>query len=271
MDLAVFEHLRRIIYRESGIVLTDDKQTLLLSRIQARMIELELVDPGQYLQVILDDSSEAELTKLVDAISTNTTYFYREPRQFDILRNHLNEIRRAGQKEIKIWCAAASTGEEPYTLCFESLECTDPISNTLRILGTDISTRALRVAIQGIYPAETVKPVPNILRLKYMEALHLPEGEFWRVRANVRSNVLFKRFNLTRFPYKLQGGIDVIFLRNVMIYFDLPTRQQIVDEMSRLLNPGGLLVIGVTESLLGVNHYLTKVDTSVFKKGKGGK
>lgn len=268
MDLTVFDNLRRIIYRESGIVLTDDKGSLLLSRIQGRLIELQIKDVGQYLQLVLDDRGGPELTKLIDAISTNTTYFYREPRHFDLLREHLGELRRAGQKEVKIWCAAASTGEEPYTLCFEALELLDPISNSLRILGTDISTRALEIAAQGIYPPETVKPVPDVLRLKYMEPVLSPEGEFWRVRSRIRSHLLFKRFNLTRFPYSLQGPIDVIFLRNVMIYFDVATRQNIVDEMSRLLKPGGLLFIGVTESLLGINHYLSKVDTSVFRKGR---
>jgi chemotaxis protein methyltransferase CheR len=269
MDLTVFDNLRRIIYRESGIVLTDDKGSLLLSRIQGRLIELKLHDVGQYLQLILDDQGGGELTKLIDAISTNTTYFYREPRHFDLLREHLGELRRSGQKEIKIWCGAASTGEEPYTLCFEALELLDPISNSLRILATDISNRALEVAVQGIYAPETVKPVPDIVRLKYMEPVLTPDGEFWRVRSKIRSHVLFKKFNLTRFPYRLQGSIDVIFLRNVMIYFDGATRQSIINEMSRLLKPGGLLFIGVTESLLGVNHNLSKVDTSVFKKGKG--
>jgi chemotaxis protein methyltransferase CheR len=268
MELNVFDNLRRIIYRESGIVLTDDKGSLVQSRIQGRLIELKINDVGQYLKLILDDRNGAELTKLIDAISTNTTYFYREPRHFDLLREHLGAIRRAGQNDVKIWCAAASTGEEPYTLCFEALELLDPISNSLRILGTDISTRALETAVQGIYPPETVKPVPEVLRLKYMEPVSTPDGEFWRVRTRIRSYLLFKRFNLTRFPYALQGSIDVIFLRNVMIYFDVATRQNIITEMSRLLKPGGLLFIGVTESLLGITHHLSKVDTSVFKKGR---
>ena len=268
MDLNVFDNLRRIIYRESGIVLTDDKGSLLLSRIQGRLIELKIEDAKQYLQVILDDRKGTELTRLIDAISTNTTYFYRESRHFDILREHLAAIKRAGQKEVKIWCAAASTGEEPYTLCFEALEMLDPISNSIRILATDISTRALEMAAYATYSPETVKPVPDVLRLKYMEPVSTPDGEFWRVRSRIRSYVLFKRFNLTRFPYGLQGSIDVIFLRNVMIYFDVTTRQSIIEEMSRLLRPGGLLFIGVTESLLGINHDLSKVDTSVFKKGR---
>jgi chemotaxis protein methyltransferase CheR len=233
------------------------------------LIELKTSDVGAYLQLVLDDKNGSELTRLIDSISTNTTYFYREPRQFDVFRNFLTETRRSGRGDIKIWCAAASTGEEPYTILFETLEVFDPLTTTVRILASDISTRALEVASQGMYQNETVKPVPDTLRLRFMEPISLPEGDFWRVKQHLKKYILFKRFNLTKFPFKLQGSIDAIFLRNVMIYFDQPTRQAIVDEMVRMLTPGGLLFIGVTESLLGINHNLTKVDTSIFKKGKG--
>jgi chemotaxis protein methyltransferase CheR len=266
MDSRLFDGFRTLVYRESGIVLEDDKASLLTSRIQGRLIELGIDSAGDYLQIVLGDKSGGELIHLINAISTNTTYFYREPRHYDIYREYLQDLKRKGNREVKIWCAAASTGEEPYCLCFEALEHLDPRIQNVRILGTDISTKALHVAVEGYYPAEAARSIPDQIRLQYMERIISNGDEIWRVKDGPRSKILFKRLNLTRTPFKLQGEFDVIFCRNVMIYFDVKTRSQIVNDMYRLLRPGGIFFIGVTESLLGISHSFTKVDTSVFRK-----
>lgn len=274
MDQRVFERFRELIYRESGIALHAEKISLLSNRIQKRMRELKLSAPEDYLEVIETDLSRQELVALLDAISTNTTYFFRESAHFLTFQRILQEVRTSKRsKPLKIWCAASSTGEEPYTLAYYLRETLDWSHQSGRILATDISTRALERATAGVYSAEqTLKLPPEIRRGMFPDmsssVFKEPAGIKVRIDPDLQALVLFKRLNLIQFPYPLKGPLDVVFCRNVMIYFDTPTRQRIVSEIERLLAPGGYLFLSHSENLLGITHHLTRVETSVFQKGK---
>lgn len=256
MDRATFETLKNIVYRESGIVITNEKQQLLENRLRKRLKALSLSTEKQYLEILESDLSGEELTQFLDAVSTNLTFFFREPSHF----THLANLLKAwdGKKsEIKIWCAAASTGEEPYAIAMIA-DSTLNQSN-YRVLATDICTKVLEKAIAGVYKEEQIIKVPPELRSEYFNK----NGE---VSEKLRRKVSFKRFNLVKHPYPLNGGIDIIFCRNVMIYFDTPTRQRIITEFERLLSRDGVLYLGQSENMLGIQHSLNSFGSSVYGK-----
>ncbi len=266
MDKQTFEKLRDIIYKESGIVLPPQKLPLLTNRIQKRLRALKIKSETEYLQMIELDVSGEELVNLIDAISTNVTYFYREPDHFELYREILSGWGPKKKSAIKVWCAAASTGEEPYTLAFEASETLDLNRQKIRILSTDICSRVLKIALEGVYSPSSVEKMPPVIRNKYLEKLSIDGQHHWKVKQSAMDLVLFRMFNLVQFPYKLKGPVDIIFCRNVMIYFDTPTRDKIIKEFSRLLAPGGYLFLSHSENLIGIDHDLIKVNPSVFKK-----
>ena len=257
----VFNELRDLIHRESGIALTEEKKALLSSRLFKRLRALGLHDETEYLHRLKNDASGAELISLLDVISTNFTSFYREPDHFvvlaDLARQWCNEKR-----ELRLWCAAAASGEEPYTI---AITLKESLTSEYRVLATDISTRALEKAQHGLYAAKHVENVPAALRKKYFTKIGTEEPE-WQVNSELRSRILFRRLNLSRFPYPLRGDLDAIFCRNVMIYFTVALRQQIINELHRLLRPGGFLFLSHCENLLGMNHSFKPYSASVFRK-----
>lgn len=264
MDQGVFERFRSIIHEHSGIALAPEKMPLLSNRLQRRLRELGLSSEKQYLQIVETDESGEELWKLIEAVSTNTTHFYREPQHFVVLDKVLKNWAGKGKTKFKIWCAAASSGEEPYTLAFQASQSLDLSKNEVRILATDINTKVLRHAVNGVYSAQSVSTVPEDVRKRFLEA---GEGAAtYAVRPEAKKLLTFKKLNLVEFPYPLKGGIDIIFCRNVMIYFDLETREKIVNEFERQLLPGGLLFLSHSEGLIGITHNLKRYDSSVFIK-----
>jgi len=242
--------------------------SLLVSRIHGRLNELKLKSADDYLHIIETDASGAELVTLIDTISTNTTAFYREARHFEVLQNLINEHIQAGVSDLKIWCAAASSGEEPYTLAItvrEALKQTDVKS---KILATDICTKVLKKALQGTYNRDQISKVPYGLRHKYFNTSGQGESQIWTVGNSLRDLIAFRKLNLAKFPYPLKGPLDFIFCRNVMIYFDKELKQQIINFMTPLLKPGGYLFISHSENLLGMTHSLETVMPSVYRRPK---
>lgn len=265
MQMQIFESLRSIIYRESGIVLPPEKKALLSGRINKRIRALGLKDESEYLSIIELDVSGDELIHLIDAISTNVTYFYREQEHFNTLGKILDGWQREGKQEVTIWCAAASSGEEPYTILFQALQSMNVPPQKLRLLATDICTKVLNRAVHGRYNKQEVERIPSSVRHQFMlETTDGSEREYI-VKPEVIQHALFKKLNLVQFPYPLKGPFDVIFCRNVMIYFDLPTRQKIIREFGRLLAPGGYLFLSLSENLLGIEHHLESLGGSVYR------
>ena len=267
LDEATFRHFCDLIYEKAGIKLGAGKQSLVEARLGKRMRKLGLHSYREYLQLIEQDDSSDELVEMLDAISTNTTHFFRESSHFDQLRQFLQTWEAEGQRRFRIWCAASSTGEEPYTIAMTVREA---LSNTgdIRILATDISTKVLRLASQGVYTRKQVSSIPTPLLAKYFnkqQERHSDEPHY-TADESIRILLTFSRLNLATPPYPMKGPFDAILCRNVMIYFDNAVRSRLLKECERLLRPGGVLIVGHAESLSGMLTGLHRLDPSVYVK-----
>ena len=265
MEERTFNGFRNIVYERSGISLGPNKEALVSSRIAKRMRALGIARHEDYLAYVENDEGD-ELVHLIDAISTNVTSFYREPDHFDFLRKRFLEWMHAGQRRFRLWCAASSTGEEPYTIAITLHDAMAGQPLDVKILATDISTRVLGHCVQGIYPKEKTANVPPVLRDTYFEPV-LVEGErMHSVSQDLRQMIAFRRLNLAKPPFPMRGPLDVVFCRNVMIYFDNATRTRLLREIYRLLKPGGFLIVGHAESLTGMVSDFKSVQPSVYIK-----
>lgn len=265
MNQKAFDFLSTLIYQESGIVLPPEKALLLGNRVQKRLRALGLSSEGDYLKTLENDKTGEEIVHLIDVVSTNVTYFYREPRHFEIYGQLLKQFRSENRSDIKVWCAAASSGQEPFTLAMETALNADLSRQTVKILGTDICTTVLQRATKGIYSEKEMEKTPPDRTARFFDKLG-GEDPCWRVKPEISKLVLFKKLNLVQFPFPLKGPVDIIFCRNVMIYFDTPTRAKIIQQFEGLLRKGGYLFLSHSENLLGINHGLKRFDSSVFIK-----
>ncbi len=265
MNLQVFDELRDIVYAQSGIRLQDGRENMVSARLARRLRHLGLESEEAYLEY-LKQELEGEVVELLDAISTNVTHFFREPAHFDFYKEYLGQLLDEGQRRLRIWCAASSTGEEPYTLAMVLSELVRQRRATVdaRILATDISTRVLEQAVAGVYSRDKVEPIPEPMKKRYFDSRG-PAGDY-AVKSCLKDILVFKRLNLSTPPFPMPGPLDVIFCRNVMIYFDTPVRDALVDEFTRLLSPGGYLIVGHSESLLRSGHQLERIGPSVYRR-----
>jgi chemotaxis protein methyltransferase CheR len=266
MEQRVFEKFKTLIYEKSGITLGPQKVALVSARVGKRMRTLGLAEHGDYLQRLYDDTTGTELVQLLDAISTNVTSFFRESAHFDFLGEALAQWRGQGQRRFRIWSAASSTGEEPYTIAMTALEALKEPAIDLKILATDISTRVLEVCRRGQYAHARVEPVPPALLHKYFQKQQNGHDPVYEVTEELKRLVKFGRLNLSTPPFPMTGPLDVVFCRNVMIYFDEAVRRRLVGEVERLLKPGGFFMIGHSESLTGLTNRFRIIKPSVYRK-----
>jgi len=262
-----FERFRELIYRESGIKLRENKKDLLRQRLNKRIRSLGLETFSDYYKIVEGDKSRRELTELIDAVSTNVTSFFREIKHFEFLSTRAipQTLKRKsnGPFEIRVWSAACSSGEEPYSLLFTLLEDTEITQKwKIKLLATDISTKVIQKATLGRYPIIKMNGLPDNLLKKYFDI----EGEDYVVKPKIREMINFRWFNLItpRFPFKHK--FDVIFCRNVMIYFDKPTREELINKFTGALAPGGYLCIGHSESLANTNHQLKYIQPTIYMR-----
>lgn len=270
MDLVIspeeFQRFRMLIYDESGISLGDQKQSLLASRLSKRLRELGLTTFSEYYDQLMSDPSREEFTRMLDLISTNKTDFFREPKHFDFLRERIIP-ELAHDKAVRIWSSACSTGEEPYTIAMTLYESVpDPTQWSFKILASDLSTRVLAKAAAGVYDADRVRDVPpELVRRHFLRGHGRSEG-LLKVKPHLAAMVQFRRVNLMDDRFPIKSPLDVIFCRNVMIYFDRPTQEQLVNKFHRYLKPGGHLLIGHSESLQWIDHPFKSVAPTVYRK-----
>lgn len=267
MEQRVFERFRAVIHRESGISLSDEKKPLLQNRIRKRLRALSLSDETEYLRIIeLEDVNGEELVHLIDAISTNLTFFFREVPHFELLGRIFDQYRQERRREVKLWCAAASSGEEPYSLAITGGEHLTPQGPNLKLLATDICTTVLDRAIKGLYTPEQLRDVKPDIRTKYFNPVRVGGEPYYHVKPCISQPILFKKLNLASFPYPVRGPFDIIFCRNVMIYFENDLRAKLIENFKRLLVPGGYLFVGHSESLSSIEHGLESVQSAVYRK-----
>jgi chemotaxis protein methyltransferase CheR len=258
------QRLTRMLYSASGISLHDGKGPLVIARLQKRVKEQGHRSFAEYLDAVERDRSGQALTELVDAMATNHTSFFREPQHFAYLESSVVPQARARRVPVplRVWSMPCSTGEEPYSLAIALLDAGLPSGFT--ILASDLSTKALARARAGVYRRQTVAGVPKAVLLRHFERGAGREDGLVRVVAGVRRHVAFRRLNLVDLA-DLGHRFDVIFCRNLLIYFDQPAQQRAIAALERHLAPGGLLFISHSESLNAVRHGLRWVAPGVYR------
>jgi len=264
MEPEAFERFQRIVYEQVGIALGPKKEALVKARVGKRMRALGIDDYEAYLDLIEGDDVGAELTLFLDAICTNVTAFYREAHHFDFVTAQMRACLAQGQRRFRFWSAACSTGEEPLTLAMTLLEATADFDVDVRILATDISTKALDRCLDGCYTADRLAAVPPILRERWFDEIRHGNATMYRAKKELREIILFRRMNLSTPPFLMTGPLDAVFCRNVMIYFDKDVRRKLLDEVHRLLKPGGHLIVGHAESLTGIAGDFKYVQPAVY-------
>jgi chemotaxis protein methyltransferase CheR len=271
LSAEAYRTLAALVYQHSRIRLGPDKQPMLANRLRKRLRALGLVSYDDYCAVLRSGHGPDEIEHLVDLISTNHTRFFREPEHFTFLTGRmvpelLPRLAAEGSS-LRVWSAAASSGEEAYTLAMVLAEFfREHASVNWQVEASDISRRMLDQAERGIYPLDTRHALPpELLRRYFQRGVGAHDGTC-RVKAELRKRVRFQRLNLFQAEYPVQREQHVIFCRNVMIYFDPPSRAILVQKLTRQLAPGGFLVIGHSESLLGIRHELESVRQSIFRK-----
>jgi len=268
---ADFERLRALIYSETGIHLGPEKKTMLEIRLRRRLRNLNVSTFGEYCTRVFEPEGRArELVHLIDVVTTNKTDFFREAGHFDYLTSKaLPDLaaRYGSDRTCRIWSAGCSTGEEPYTIAMALSEYAETRPGfRFRVLATDISTSVLEKARMGIFRAELVRPVPAEMRRKYFMRSRDRGSDLMRVVPELRSTIDFRRLNFMEHDFGLPEAQEVIFCRNVIIYFDRQTQVRLLARLVAELVPGGYFFAGHSESLQGMNLPLEPVAPSSYRK-----
>ncbi len=269
-----FDRLSRFIYSELGIKMPSTKTTMLEGRLSRRLRQLKLQDYGSYCDFLFSPQGrEQELIHLVNAVTTNKTDFFREPEHFNYLtRTAIPELLSARIVEggkLKLWSAGCSSGEEPYTLAMvlrELAEQNPQLHLKPQILATDISNRVLDMARKAVYHTDRIAPVPALMRRKYLLKNKDKNNPLVRIVPELRAMVTFGRLNFMDDDFGLPHQLDIIFCRNVIIYFDRETQERLINKMCRYLNDGGYLFLGHSESLHGCTVPVTQVAPTIYRK-----
>jgi chemotaxis protein methyltransferase CheR len=273
---AEYEFIRKLVYDRSRINLGPDKMELVCSRLRRRARVLEITSLESYVALLRSPAGAQEMTGLLDVISTNVTDFFREPDHFRFVQDTLLPEWRGAKERcpsdcFRAWSAACSSGEEPYSLAIVLAEFFGGgDAPDWRIMASDISTSMLRRAQEAIYPEERIRlPDPALLRRYFQKGIGRYDGDY-RIKSALRSRVSFQHLNLFDAPHPSPQKFDLIFCRNVMIYFDCNTQEQLVPRLLEQLCPGGYLFVGHSESLIGIDHNLKSVRPSIYRRISAG-
>jgi chemotaxis protein methyltransferase CheR len=263
-----FKHLQQLVYREAGINLTDAKKCLVQTRVGKLMRKNNIDGYDALFAMLENDASGNVLVALLDAISTNHTFFFREDAHFKYLADHIVPWLLAHKKHmpIRIWSAACSSGEEPYSIAISMMEALENKNHSgFEILASDLSTKVLDQAAKGIYPYEMIEKIPIELKRKYFQRSKNSAAPFVRVKEEVRRCIRFKRHNLL-YPITDEKPFDVIFCRNVMIYFDIETKTKVVNTLYNMVEPQGWFITGHSESLSMIKHPFRMIQPTIYRK-----
>lgn len=264
-----FNRFAHYITSELGIKMPESKVTMVQSRLLRRVRELGLDSMEGYAEYFFTTSNHEERQYFINAITTNKTDFFREPAHFNFLLEEVLPSLTGGGVAFKAWSAGCSSGEEPYTLAMVLAEYAGHRPGfDFAVLGTDVSTKMLDCARDGIYQEWKVLPIPEALRRKYLLKSRDDSEPLARIIPELRRKVGFHRLNFMDDDYPVKDAFDVIFFRNVMIYFDRSTQQAVTNKLCRNLAPGGHLFIGHSESLSGLDVAVKPVTISIYRKSK---
>ncbi len=266
-----FNRLSSFVYGELGIKMPYPKKVMLQCRLQKRVTELRLSSFTEYIEYVFSkEGQEEEMIRMIDLVTTNKTDFFREATHFDYLKDIvLPELTRSKyqRKTIRIWSAACSSGEEPYTL---AIVLSDFLENypeiDFEIFGTDISFRILRKAALGIYSEDRITGIPVETKRKYFLRSKDTTEKTVRLIPEIRSKVSFQRMNLMDRNYNVEKDFDIIFCRNVLIYFDRPSQQNVINKLASKLKPDGYFFLGHSESITNMKVPLRQIKPTIFRK-----
>jgi len=266
-----FNKLSAFIYHESGIKMPPVKRIMLQSRLQKRLKQLKINSFKEYCKYVFSkEGLNNEIIHMLDVVSTNKTDFFREPVHFDFLTsNILSDLTSNGRgsKFINIWSAGCSSGEEPYTIAIVLFEYLAMHPNfDFSILGTDISTVILQKAIDAVYKVDRVEGIPYDLKRKYMLRSKDTENPSVKMNALLRSKTRFERLNFMDDYYPLKDTFDIVFCRNVLIYFDHATQEKVINKICTKLKPGGYFFLGHSESVLNMSVPLHQIKPTIFQR-----
>jgi chemotaxis protein methyltransferase CheR len=268
----LFAKFRALIYREAGIALTEGKKSLLISRVAGRLRELGVASFEEYFRLVEDPASADERGRLLDRICTNETHFFRDPRQFLFLNEHLfprleAEAARGGRKRVRAWSAACSTGEEPYSLAMAMLHRFPPSAGwQVEIVASDLSNKVLAAARAGLWPIDKSGDIPLHYRKAFMLRGTGSQTGKMKVGPELREVVSFTRLNLNEPVYPVTGQFDFIFCRNVLIYFDRESKAKVVDRLLSHLAQDGCLFLGYAETTTTITDRLVSVGPNVYAR-----
>lgn len=257
-----FQKFKRWLYETAGIDLKETKLKLVEGRLACRLKHYQLSSYGKYFDMITTKGEVTEAQMAIDLLTTNETYFFREPQHFEFLKTDILSKAPKGVN-FRLWCAASSTGEEPYTL---AMTLAEGLSTTpWQIVASDINLQVLEKARTGHYAMQRGHNIPTHLLHKYCLKGVRSQQDTFLINKELRNKIQFKQVNLINLLPDI-GRFDVIFLRNVMIYFDNETRGKVVNKIANLLKPGGYLFVSHSESIVGISEQLKIVQPSIFVK-----
>ncbi len=260
-----FERVRELIYNHAGISLNASKQDMVYSRLARRLRATGINNFRDYL-ALLESNNEAEWEAFANSLTTNLTSFFREAHHFPLLAEHV--VRHKGHRSISLWCSAASTGEEPYSLAMTMVDAFGSFTPPVTILATDLDTNVLAKAEAGVYPLERVEKLsPEVIKRFFLRGTGAQAG-FVRVRPELRAMITFRQVNLLSPDWPVRGPLDAIFCRNVMIYFDKETQLKILERFAPLLQHDGLLFAGHSESFHNATHLFRLRGKTVYELSK---
>ena len=267
-----FQQLRALIHRHTGIALSDHKRALVCSRLSRRLRHYQFVRYAQYYELLCHgDPDGAELMEMINAITTNKTDFFREAHHFQFLAERVfPEHRKKKTRRLRLWSAATATGEEAYSLAMTVREAFADAANwDIKILATDIDTQVLAHAHTGIYSLQQAVPIPQTLLRRYFLKGQDDCDNQVRVKPALKTLLRFRRLNLLDDPWPMRAPFDVIFCRNVLIYFDKPTQHRLLERMASMLSPDGFLMLGHAEAIHGFDHLYRAVGHSIYQARTG--
>ncbi|MBP3416022.1 MAG: protein-glutamate O-methyltransferase [Spirochaetaceae bacterium] len=270
---AEFKKIAAYIEKNVGIKMPPEKRLMMQSRLSSRLKALHLDSYKQYIDYVFSgkDKDNHEIIMMIDAMTTNLTEFFREPQHFDFMKGTvLPQYAAQGRNQIKIWSAGCSTGQEPYTLSMvmASYIKNNPLSSIrdYSVLATDISTKVLDKAASAIYPMDAVKGIPKEIMHQYFLKGKDPANPAVRLKQDIRSHVNFMRLNFMDEDYGFRDTLQIIFCRNVLIYFDKQNQEKVIRQFLRYLEPGGYLFLGHSETIFGMTLPFKTVAPTVFQR-----
>ncbi len=259
-----FKRVRKLLYDHAGISLSDSKQELVYSRLSRRLRVLGIMSFSEYIHFLESDSSE-EWESFINAMTTNLTSFFREAHHFPVLAEHMRQQQEKSDGPITLWCAAASTGEEPYSMAMTAIEAFDSFTPPVTIIATDLDTRVLEMARAGVYREDKLDKLdPAKVKKFFLRGTGKRDG-FVKVRQELRDMITFQQLNLLDNTWPFRTPLDAIFCRNVMIYFDKATQLSILKKFVPLLRAEGLMFAGHSESFFHADEYFKLRGKTVYQ------